>query len=235
MKVLLTHSEGRLGGLAAALASAGFEVTHLPLIRTEVLPGAQVRPAALDLLEADWLLFTSRTAVSAWAAFSLPLSNIKPKIGVVGEKTRAAIVRLGGDVALTAQPENAKGLLETFLSQIAPPSSVGLPCGEETLPTLPDGLVAAGFNVRRVPLYRTVPQPLEHIAADIVVLASPSAVSALPEVLSPATRFVALGPSTHSALEERGLSALESQTPDVRSVVQAVLEATPRAVELETL
>lgn len=234
MKVLLTHSEGRLEGLAPALASAGFIVTHTPLIRTDFLLAADVREAAEGLLETDWLLFSSRTAVAAWTALALPLAGIAPNIGVVGEKTRGEVVRAGGLVALTAEPANAKGLLRTFLNRVAPPSSIGLPCAEDALPTLPEGLAEAGFAVTRVPLYRTVPQALEHISADIVVLASPSAVAALPQVLPSETRFVALGPSTYSALRKRGLHATESQAPDVPSVVRAVMKALPRAVELET-
>lgn len=238
MKVLLTHAEGRLGGLAAALVRQGFEVAHIPFIKTERLTSEAVRVAASSLLESDWLLFTSRTAVTAWAALRLPLSGVAPKIGVVGEKTREEVVLLGGEVALTARSANAKGLLESFLTRATPPLSVGLPCGEGALPTLADGLFQAGFSVNRVPLYRTVPQPLANLDADIVVVASPSAVAALPETLDPRPRFVALGPSTYQALLGRGLNATKSNTPDVSSVVQAVVRVTkppaPRAIELET-
>lgn len=234
MKVLLTHSEGRLKGLAPALASAGLVVTHTPLIRTEFLPPAAVHEAAENLLETDWLLFSSRTAVVAWTALALPLAGIAPNIGVVGEKTRGEVVRAGGVVTLTAEPANAKGLLRTFLNRVAAPSSIGLPCAEEALLTLPQGLAEADFAVTRVPLYRTVLQPLEHISADVVVLASPSAVAALPQTLPPETRFVALGPSTYSALRKRGLHAIESQAPDVPSVVRAVMKTLPQAVKLET-
>lgn len=236
--VLLTHGKGRLEGLAPALTARGFSVTHTPLIRTEPLPAEEVRPAAMALLTHDWLLFTSRTAVSAWAALALPLVGVAPRIGVVGEKTREAVTDLGGEVDLVAQPASAQGLLETFLKRVREPSSVGLPCGEDALPTLADGLEAAGFQVARVPLYRTVLHPLSRLETLIVVLASPSAVAALPEAVPFGTRFVALGPSTYGALIQRGLEATESQTPDVPSVVQAVVQAAAPlasgAVELET-
>ena len=238
MRILLTHSEGRLEGLEAALTARGFTVAHAPLIRTELLPAEAVRPEAEALLKADWLLLTSRTAVAAWAALGLPLANIAPQIGVVGKKTGDAVTELGGKVALVARPANAEGLLETFLAHVTGPLSVGLPCGEDALPTLADGLSAAGFPVSRVPLYRTVPQPMTTLDADIVVLASPSAVTALPESINEATRFIALGPSTYAALRTRDLEATLSQTPDVDGVVQAVIrndtQLVPGAVELET-
>lgn len=238
MKVLLTHSEGRLEALNAALTARGFTVTHAPLIRTELLPAEAVRPGAEALLTSDWLLLTSRTAVAAWAALGLPLSGIAPKIGVVGKKTGDAVAELGGEVALVAQPANAEGLLETFLAHVTGPLNVGLPCGEDALPTLSDGLSAAGFPVSRVPLYHTVAQPMTNQDADIIVLASPSAVAALPKTILSKTRFVALGPSTYAALRGRNLEATMSQTPDVDSVVQAVIrndtQLVPEAVELET-
>lgn len=238
MRVLLTHSEGRLEGLEAALMAGGFTVMHTPLIRTELLPDEAVRPEAEALLANDWLLLTSRTAVAAWGALGLPLAGIAPQIGVVGEKTGDAVTELGGNVALVAHPENAKGLLETFLAHVSGPSSVGLPCGEDAMPTLSDGLSAAGFLVKCVPLYRTVPQPITDLNADIVVLASPSAVAALPETITSKTRFVALGPSTYAALRGRNLEATLSQNPDVESVVQAVTRNNTQvvhgALELET-
>lgn len=224
--VLLTHSEGRLEGLAAALSARGFSVTHHPLIRTEFLPPEAVRPSAEALLESDWLLFTSRTAVRAWAALGLPLGR-GPNIGAVGTTTAAEIARSGGCVTLNAQPESAQGLLETFVARVAPPACVGLPCGEAALPTLATGLAEAGFSVTRTYLYRTTPRPLPDVPADLIVLASPSAVAALPETLRFGTRLITLGSSTREAIQERGWRATQAETPTLEGVVGAVLAAAP--------
>ena len=222
MKVLLTHGEGRLEGLAQALRAYGFTVARQPLIRTEFLPFDEAQQEADKLRGAAWLLFTSRTAVQAWAALGLPLTAY---IGVVGEKTADAVKQSGGMVALTANPANAEGLLEAFLACVSPPARVGLPCGERALPTLSNGLNAAGFTVMKAVLYCIVTRPLTRVDADLIVLASPSAVAALPANLGQ-TQLVALGPSTHKAVRARGWHAAEAQTPDVYGVVQAVLEAT---------
>lgn len=230
--VLLTHGEGRLEGLAAALTARGFSVTHHPLIATEPLPQGAVRPSAAALLAADWLLFTSRTTVQAWAALDLPLQG--PRVGAVGAKTAAEIVQLGGRVMLSAQPENAQGLLETFVARVTPPARVGLPCGDLALPTLADGLARAGFTVDRVPLYRTVTRRFPDASADLIVLASPSAVAALPAALRPGTRLVALGPSTHHAVRNRGWRASQAATPTLGGVIQAVLRAARDPLALET-
>lgn len=233
--VLLTHGEGRLEGLAAALTARGFSVTHHPLIATEFLPPATVRPSAEALLTSDWLLFTSRTAVQAWAALGLPFGQ-GPRIGAVGVRTAADLTELGGRVALTAQPENAQGLLETFVARVSPPASVGLPCGVGALPTLGGGLTRAGFTVARAPLYRTVARPFPDSSANLIVLASPSAVAALPATLRPETRLVTLGPSTHQAVRNRGWSAVQAESPSLGSIVRAVLATArdPLALPLET-
>ncbi len=231
-RVLLTHSEGRLEGLAPSLEAQGFGVTHHPLVRTEFLPKVEVLEVggAADLLGCDWLLFTSRTAVQAWAALGLPLGGT-PKLGVVGAATALELARRGVKAALTAEPANARGLLETFRAHVSPPARVGLPCGKQALPTLQVGLTGAGFAVSKVDLYRTVPQPLSDIHpdinADIIVLTSPSAVSALPDGLGEQTRLVALGPSTRLAAEKRGWHVTQAQTPDVSGVVRALRAAFP--------
>jgi uroporphyrinogen-III synthase len=89
-----------------------------------------VRPSAEALLTSDWLLFTSRTTVQAWAALGLPLSH-GPRIGAVGARTAADLTQLGARVALSAQPENAQGLLETFVARISPPAASGSPAVKE--------------------------------------------------------------------------------------------------------
>jgi uroporphyrinogen-III synthase len=223
LRVLLTQREGRLEGLTAALTMHGFEVTHHPLIETAFLQGDALASSARALLACDWLFFTSRTAVQAWAALGLPLTGEVPKIGVVGGVTAQEVTRLGGHVALVAEPANAQGLLNTFRACVAPPACVGLPCGEGALPTLADSLGKAGFSVTKVPLYRTMTRPFPEVEADLIVLASPSAVTALPETLADRTKLVALGPSTARAVKERGWNASEAATPDLEGVVRAVL------------
>ena len=222
MNILLTHSEGRLEDLAQALRTHGFRVTHQPLVHTELLPAREAYREVERLRGADWLLFSSRTAVQAWAALGLSLDSYN--IGTVGQKTAAEVEKSGGTVAISAEPENAEGLLETFTAHVSPPLQVGLPCGEGALPTLSAGLNDAGFTVTKAVLYRTVTRPITQLDADLIVLASPSAVAALPPTLGQ-TRLVALGPSTYKAVRKRGWHAAEAQTPDVYGVVQAVLGA----------
>ncbi|ADI13366.1 uroporphyrinogen-III synthase [Truepera radiovictrix] len=227
--VLLTHAEGRLEGLAEALAARGFQPVHLPLIATRPLPVSA--RAARELLGCDWLLFTSRSAVAAWCALGLPLAGARPRLGAVGEATARELAAHGGRAQLVGDPPNAEGLLARFVERVSPPARVGLPCALDALPTLPEGLARAGFAVTRLPLYETVarawPDTLTLGGAEttIIVLASPSAAAALPQTVGERARLVALGPSTERALAARGWRACRAPTPDVSGVTEAVLRA----------
>lgn len=229
LKVALTHAEGRLEGLAEALAARGLEPVHAPLIGTQLLTAPGLVERARSLLTCDWLLFSSRSAVAAWRALELPLAGIRPNVGAVGDATARDLAALGGLVRLVGDPPNAEGLLERFLERVTPPAVVGLPCALRALPTLPDGLERAGFEVVRLPLYETVTRLWqgtdELMDAHIVVLASPSAAEALPQPVGASAQLVALGPSTQRALGARGWRAHQAPTPDVEGVVQAVLQA----------
>ncbi len=246
-KVRLTHAEGRLEGLAEALLELGLEVVHTPLIGTRTLASPTLSAQARDLIGCDWLLFTSRSAVRAWCDLGLPLRGTPksgPKLGAVGSATATDIRLAGGKLSLSAHPQNAQGLVDTFTRRVAPPQTVGFPCSQSALPTLQMGLTRAGFEVRRLPIYESVIRPWSltngvlggEMIAEIVVLASPSAVSALPQTLGAGPRaatFVALGPSTGEALGSRGWRYLQAPTPNAEGVVQVVaqhLRLTPPAL-----
>ena len=238
MRVVLTQSAGKLEDLATSLRARGFEVVRNPLVRTEPLLTCDVRRVALELLACPWILFTSPAAVAAWWALELlaahPVSGEKsatsaaktPLVGAVGQKTAAAIRRYGGRVDLTATPENAGGLAQSFLTDARKASPVGLPCGDRALPTLKTRLEQCGVTTRSLVIYQT--ETLEwsvRLAAgvpDTVVLSSPSAVEALPEAVGMSARLVALGPSTGAAVRARGWCYVEAAQPNSEAVIAAL-------------
>jgi len=221
MKVALTHSEGRLEGLEAALTAHGYGVVRVPLIETVPVPSE----AARGLLECDWLLFSSRSTLEAWDTLGLPLRGVRPHLGAVGERTAAAIRHLGGAVILVGEPQNAQGLADAFLRAVRPPATVGLPCGDRALGTLGVQLCAAGFEVRKAVVYETraCPWKVETVdVVDVVVLASPSAVAALPEGVGARAKLVALGPSTAAAIAGRGWGYVQADAPEAGAVLSAI-------------
>jgi len=71
VKVVLTHAEGRLEGLAEALQARGLEVRHRPLIAVRPRADDATRARAHEVLALPWLLFPSRSAVDAWVGLGI--------------------------------------------------------------------------------------------------------------------------------------------------------------------
>ena len=225
MRVALGCSEGRLEALAAALAERGHQVMRAPLIETRPRRSAAVRRRAQELLGCPWLLFSSRTSVAAWWTLTLPLEHAHgvagPKLGVVGPGTAAEVTALGGRVTLLAAPPTAAGLAASFIRHPLAAGPVGLPQGNLARPLLRETLAAAGFEVWPLTVYEThkrawqVPGEVE-----VVVLASPSAVAALPERVARTAKLVALGPTTGAAVRSRGWRCRQAEAPTTEAVME---------------
>ena len=225
--IVLTQSEGRLAGLAETLSAQGHEVVHQPLIRTQPLMNDDVKRQAEKLLECTWLLFTSSSAVEAWRALGLPLQSIGPKVGVVGEKTAGAVRSFGGAVELTGEPQNAEGLAHAFLRLERRDVTVGLPQGNRALKTLQERLEVHDIRTFPVTIYETltctwqIEQAIEQ-NVDAVVLASPSAVQALPEEVGKRAKLISLGPSTSAAIAGRGWRYLQAEAPNADAILKTL-------------
>jgi uroporphyrinogen-III synthase len=222
MQVLLTHSSGKLETLEPALVALGCNVSHRPAIITHTRFDGLTRTHAEALLECPWLVFTSRSAVTAWQQLGLPLEG---NIAAVGDKTARALERAAAQVALTAQQQNAADLAKQLIERVTP-CEVGLPQGNMALGVLEQRLRQAGFSPRPVIIYQTEIQAplslaeLEHI--DAVVLASPSAVQVLPAGLPARVSLVSFGDSTSKALASRGYTYAPADTPSSEAVVRLI-------------
>ncbi|MCS7193833.1 MAG: uroporphyrinogen-III synthase [Meiothermus sp.] len=216
MRIALTQSEGRLAGLQEALEAMGLEVWRVPLVQTRFLP-ADLTP----IQDCRWWLFTSVTAVQAVRALGARLEG--RRLGAVGPATRRALEEAGGAVEVVAPEGHALSLAEAFLAR-RPFGFVGLPQGNRAQPHLARRLREAGYTVEVVTVYETLtcpwPQGLE--APELILLASPSAVEALPDAVGERAHSLALGPSTAAALEERGWPHTLLASPSVEAVLKAI-------------
>lgn len=230
-RVALTQSNGRLEGLAAGLENRGFEVLRNPLIETRPRTDPEMRTQAASLLELPWVLFTSRSAVGAWRALELPWfrPGHAPRLGAVGHKTARSLAQAGAEVSLVARPPTAQGLAASFVARRDAAGPVGLPQGNLARPALRGALERAGFEVRAVTVYDTLPcEWTIEGPVDAVVLASPSAVRALPDHVAERARLVTLGPTTSRAVRDRGHRPHEATTPSVEAILDTLSrEATP--------
>ena len=222
LRVALTQSEGKLVGLEEGLLKHGFDVIRVPLIETRPLLRDEVKERASALLTCPWLLFTSQSAVEAWAA--LDLSFKRNLIGTVGEKTAVSIEDLGGRVRIIAKPQTSADLADAFLQHPDAAAPVGLPRGNRALPTLQDALETSGFETCPAVIYQTVEQPWTSGDVDVVVLSSPSAVQALPKRVGERAKLIALGPSTGAEIVAFGWSCQEANNPDINSILELLCE-----------
>ena len=207
MRVVLTGTEASAGPLAEALAGEGFEVETCPLIAVEPLPGPPLRAA-----EYDWILLTSRNAVDPLIE---RLAGTLPRVGVVGPGTAEALRAHGVEPDVVARVSTQEGLAAEL------PHVAGrvLFAGAEGSRDVLVRELGADF----VPLYRTVElRPEAFPAADLVVLASPSAARAF-AALDSDLPCVSFGPMTSAEARSLGLRvAAEAEAHDRKGLVQAV-------------
>ncbi len=206
MRILLTRPEGRNEELAEALRAAGHEVACEPLIDVEPLGDDPI-----ELEGYDWVLVTSVTGARELRRRARGGAK---RVAAIGRATADAL----GGADLVPRVSTQEGLL----AEIPRPAGRVLFAGAEAARRLLVDELHADF----VPLYRTRelrPQSLP--AADLVVLASPSAARAFAS-LARDTPAVSIGPETTSAAEMLGINVVrEAATHDLDGLVSAVAEA----------
>lgn len=225
--VALTQSPGRLDGLQELLESRGFEVLRRPLVTTVPRLDEATRSRAREVSTLPWLLLTSRSTVEALGALSFRFSQAPPPlVGTIGPGTARALERAGGSAALIAKRHDSQGLVEAFTSHPRASGPVGLPRGSRALLDTQRSLERAGFETRPLIVYDTRQLAWANERADAIVLASPSAVRALPRELAGSPLLVAIGSTTRRAAEERGWSC----EPAAAATPQAIAKAVERGI-----
>ena len=203
---MLTRSAEDCADWARRLETLGVTPVILPCIDCEFLSEPRLAQTVADKVRAaDWLVFTSRRGVEAFASLhEAPLPG-GTKIAAVGKATGAAARALLGRIDLTGRGGTAAALADELQfalarapmerGSVAPggagPGAPGrrrqerllLVVAENAAATLERKFERAGISRSRVNVYRTVPTPptgektmLSSLAADGIFLASPTAV-----------------------------------------------------------
>lgn len=251
-RILVPRPAERSGALMRALRAAGYEPDLVPLIRIEP---AEDPDLIIDLLGAlvggrfGWLAVTSASTVkplvdaAANLGLELPEALSRARVGAVGAATAAALRAAGVDVDLVATKRSAKGLLEDWPKpddHPGRPARVLLPHGDLAEPTLADGLREAGWSVRTVVAYRTVPlSPPPRVVAAWkggeyagAVLTSSSTARQLVATLGiprRPIRVACIGKTTAATARELGLDVTVAREPSPAGLVAALEAATSRS------
>lgn len=185
MRVLVTRPEEDARGFAAALEDAGHEVLIEPLLTVEPLPEAE---APIDLTDVQALVFTSANGVRVLAERT---NERRLPAYAVGDATARAAYDAGFREVQSASGD-VEALARLVVSRADPSAGAIFHAAASMLAGDLQGLLeAAGFQVRRAVLYRTVPRQafsptanraLASGALDVVTFFSPRT----------AERFVAL-------------------------------------------
>ena len=187
-----------------------------------------------ELPKADWLAFTSKRGVAAFAKLRRAPLPDGLKVAVVGPTTAEAAETLLGRVDLISEGATAASLADEL--KAVGPSRLLIAVAENAGETLENALTPAGSVCRRLDVYRTIPkaahtskQTVSSLGADRIFLASPSAVTGLINQvqLDTAPDVFTIGPSTTAAARAAGLEvAGEATRPNLQGLLEALRCAT---------
>jgi uroporphyrinogen-III synthase len=248
--VLLTRSPEPDGPLLAEIARRGAAPLVVEALRFG--PGRDRARLAERVADGgrDWIALTSARAAEALAELLRAGARPSPgaRVAVVGDATAGPLAEAGLSPDLVAPAPAASALASALIAKRA--RSVLFLCGSRARPDLPETLAAAGVAVESLEVYSTEPAPFDardlaatldagRLAASVV--ASPSAVEAVRDRLSPAHRalwlarpFAASGPTTAGALRALGAGriagAAEPSERGLAAALAAALDA-PAAAE----
>ena len=233
-RVLLTRSEEDNAEWAQKLAERGAEPVALPCIYCEPIDTPALRAGvAAAAANADWLAFTSRRGVDAFASLH-PAMPARAHVAVVGAATATAARARLGRVDLIGRDGTAASLGVTLVrdGDLKDRPHVLLALAENAGDTLERALTAAGARCARFDVYRTIPAPpaatkraMSALGADNVVFASPTAVKGFVQQVSVdvAVNVYTIGPSTSAAARAAGLVVTaEAREPSLEGILESM-------------
>ncbi len=243
--VVVTRSREQASGLAALLTDAGARVVEFPSIAIGPLDDcAPVREAICTLREYDWVVFTSVNGVDFFwrelAALGLDSRAFAAcRVAAIGPATAQSLEARGIRPDFVPQSFVAEGVLAGLAAQNVHGRKILIPRAREARDVLPQGLAAAGADVRVLPVYAATAsdagrdEVLELLAQGkihYVTFASSSTVSnflqQIPvEILRrhPGLRFACIGPVTAGTLADAGLDChIQPEAFTIPALVEAL-------------
>lgn len=226
-------------GLAKALDAAGATLTEVEFTRQEPLALAALETALAQPW--DWVVISSPATVRVLTEAGWDLSDrfAPGQVAAVGPATAGALSRAGVEVAMVAYPGGGAALVDSFSPG---PGRILLPGAEESSAQPAAGLVAQGWQVEPIAVYRTVPQAIPAAVVDtwrdggfdaFVVTAGSVAAAAVAACGVPGPAVVAIGESAAAASRTAGLTvtqvALRPVTDSLLAAVFDALGTAPRA------
>jgi uroporphyrinogen-III synthase len=237
VRVLLTRAPAAGHEAAKRLRDLGADVRELPLIRIGPPPD-EAALAAAARKSFDWIAFASVQGVSAFVHHVKQPHQLTAKLAAIGPATARAIrAAFGRPVDLTPASHTGGDLGLALAAAVKPGERVLLVQALDARPELLEVVAGAGCDVETVAAYATVEEPPEDLAdavadADVVVVASGSAVRSLRAGLGDASQIllsgktvVCIGPVTADEARHVGIPVtLVPRTYSMAGVIDALIE-----------
>lgn len=215
--IILTRQHADNEALRLLLAAEGAEVIEYPCIQTEPIPVDQWQSTgALPPEECQAVVFTSRHGVRAFAPLLERLGRAAKTVAVVGSGTAAEVeLSFGRPPDLVASPPTADGLAVRLLEILRPGMGILWVRGNRSTETFKDRMIAHGFRLAELVVYRNLPvrlAPLPISPPALLVFGSPSAAENFFECNGSEWKrclCLAIGPTTAESLVGLGCSRIE--------------------------
>ncbi|WP_423127112.1 uroporphyrinogen-III synthase [Gaoshiqia sp. Z1-71] len=212
------------------ISNLGAEIRYLPMIEVKAL-SVQL-PKAISAYQ--WLVFTSKNAVSAFFSQYMPVRE--NRIAVLGEGTAKELDAFGLKADFIGSGQSAVDFVSELAAVISPGETMLLALGTLAPDTLQQRL-SGQYPVDRVNVYQTVmpatvdPELFEQIEQDRydwLVVTSPSAIKNLHACLKKTSsdlRIISIGETTTAAIRELNLEPLATAaTPGYRGLAEKTIE-----------
>ncbi|MDF1667533.1 MAG: uroporphyrinogen-III synthase [Planctomycetota bacterium] len=236
--IIVTRASHQAASMLFALEELGATALHSPAIAIETTPGFQEELESHGCLENfDWLMVTSQNGVKALAECGYPTrDSLEPSCAVVGPKTEQALMFLGYNVQVTANPAHSAELLAEMAKQPLNDKRVLLLQGNQAPTSLAEGLRALGAEVICLEAYRTVAGSCQKLAefvdqAEAVLFTSGTTARYSLEALANDPRqerfkklkVFSIGPKTTCVLNALGfVEVVEAQVHTMDGLIAAV-------------
>ena len=225
VSVVVTRAVAQAAPLIEAIANLGGRAVALPLLElVDAEDGGEALTRVVGAAtEDDWLVVLSPNG-----AVRLPDGPFPGKVAAIATGTAHALDEKGYAVDLVPETASSVGLLEAF-TDVEFAGRVIIAQAEVGRPELAVGLRERGVEVEVVAAYRNVMPELSPdaiaaaVAADVVVFASPSAVTRFVEhVGRTPKRAVGIGAVTAAEAKVEGFDVAVAEAPTTESIVAAV-------------
>ena len=219
-RIILTRQQQRNKAWHLKLVEAGYEVFDLPLV---CFASVDV-PSEFLNDSFDWILFTSPQGVESFMASEMRVKSAK--LGVLGHGTSLALYEAGLADDLGFHGLDGVELAAAFVKKVSAPATVLLPGAAKRMDDPRLTLVAAGFTVSELPLYKTLPvspneMDIDFQSNDLLFFCSPSAVSAFVAAFTERPKCVAIGETTAAVCRENNFPTKVADQPDLNAMVCA--------------